>query len=406
MTVRGEAAAAERYLQEFQSPGRLCMGAGPSNIHPRVVQAMSASILGHLDPDMRFVLEDVSQMLRLVFQTENTLTLPVSGTGMAGMEACLVNVVEPGDTVVVAVNGYFGQRLVSVATRCGADVQIVAQEPGLPVDADAVRAEARRHAKVKAVAVVHAETSTGVLTPLPELAEVAHHADALFIVDAVTSLGGIELKLDEWGVDVCYSGTQKCMACPSGLSPVTLNERAVSVIERRKTPVQSYYLDLQLLRGFWLEGGYHHTVSAPLVFALREGLRLILEEGLERRQDRHSRHGAAFQAGVGAMGLSLLASEPFRTPSLAAVVVPEGVEGTVARRVLFDDFNTEISGGLGDQAASLWRVGLMGYNSTIRNVLYVLSALEDALLRQGFEVPLGEGVAAAQRSLQDNRRAG
>ena len=392
-----------RHLQEFQSPGRLCMGAGPSNYHPRVVQATAASLLGHLDPDMRPVLEDVTQMLRLVFQTENPLTLPVSGTGMAGMEASLANILEPGDAVVVAVNGYFGRRLVEVASRCGATVYPVSQTPGQPVDPEAVRSEVRSHPSVKAVAVVHAETSTGALTSLPELAAIAHDAGALFIVDAVTSLGGIEMRVDEWELDVCYSGTQKCLACPPGLAPVTVNDRALEVIERRQTPVQSYYLDLKLLRGYWLESGYHHTVSTPLVFALREALRLILEEGLESRYERHTAHGAAFRAGVEALGLSLLAPEASSAPSLAAVVVPEGVDGNEARRVLLRDYNTEVSGGLGDQAAKLWRVGLMGYNSTTRNVLYVLSALEDALLRQGFELPVGAGVAAAQRSLQDRK---
>ncbi len=404
MAAERQSTEGHRHLQEFQSPGRLCMGAGPSNYDPRVVQALAASLLGHLDPDMRPVLEDVSQMLRLVFQTENPLTLPVSGTGMAGMEASLVNVVEPGDAVVVAVNGFFGRRLVEVAGRCGATVHQVSQTHGQPVDPEAVRSEVRSHPSVKAVAVVHAETSTGALTPLPELAAIAHDAGALLIVDAVTSLGGIDLRVDEWDLDVCYSGTQKCMGCPSGLAPVTVNARALEVIERRKSPVQSYYLDLKLLGGFWLERGYHHTVSAPLVFALREALRLILEEGLESRYERHIAHGAAFRAGVEAMGLSLLAPEASSTPSLAAVVVPEGVDGAEARRVLLRDYNTEISGGLGDQAAKLWRVGLMGYNSTTRNVLYVLSALEDALLRQGFELPVGGGVAAAQRSLQDRKR--
>ena len=393
----------ESYLQEFRPPPRLLLGAGPSNVHPRVVQAMTAPMLGHLDPDFLGVMDDVREMLRLVFQTHNEVTLPISGTGTAGMDAALLNVLEPGDTIVIGANGYFAQRLADIAGRCGATACVVDHPAGSPVEPEALRAELRNHAKVKAVAVVHAETSTGVLTPLAELGELAHQHDALLIVDAVTSLGGVELKVDEWGVDVCYSGTQKCLACPPGLAPLTLSNRALEVLETRKTPVPSFYLDVATLRQYWREQNrtYHHTAPIVMVYALREGLRLVLEEGLENRFQRHTLAAAALRAGLEAMGLTLFAREGCRLPSLTSVAVPDGVNDAEVRKTLLRKYNVEISGGLTEQAGQLWRVGLMGYNATASNVLYFLSALEGALSLQEFELPVGASLAAAQQALLD-----
>ena len=391
----------ERYQQEFRPPLRLLMGAGPCNVHPRVIQAMSASMLGHMDPDFVQVLDDVSSMLRLVFKTENTVTWPISGTGTAGMEAALVNVLEPGDTIIIGDNGYFAGRLTEIASRTGANVVQSPHEPGEAVDPDRIRTELKRHAKVKAVAVVHAETSTGVLTPIPAIAEAAHEAGALLIVDAVTSLGGVELRIDDWGVDVCYSGTQKCLACPPGLSPITFSERAVSVLESRTMPIQSFYLDMTQLRSYFTMRAYHHTAPITMIYGLREGLRLLLEEGVEERWRRHWRAARALWAGLEAIGLDLFAPEERRLPSLAAIRVPSGVDAAAVRKRLLAEHGIEVSSGLASLADSVWRVGLMGYNATVANVFRFLSALEEALLAQDFELPAGASLAAAQRSLRN-----
>ena len=393
----------ESYLREFQPPPRLLMGAGPCNVHPRVLHAMTASMLGHLDPSFLSVMDDVREMLRLVFQTENMVTLPISGTGTAGMEAALVNIVEEGDVVVVGVNGYFAQRIGEVVRRCGAVVHEVTSPYGEPVSVDAIREEVRKHPSVKAIAVVHAETSTGVLTPLPELGQVAHEVGALLVVDAVTSLGGMDLKVDEWGIDVCYGSTQKCLACPPGLSPLTVSERALAVLDARKRPVQSFYLDISMIRSYWQQRAYHHTAPVSMVYALREGLRLLLEEGLENSHRRHIHNAAALQTGLQAIGLELLVEEAYRLPCLTSVRVPDGVDEAAVRRHLMEHHNTEIGAGLGQLAGRIWRIGLMGYNSNPVNVFHVLSILEEALLDQGFEAPIGASLAAAQRVFQDGR---
>ncbi len=386
-------------MDEFNPPVRLLMGAGPSNIHPRVARAMTAPLLGHLDPDFLGAMDDVREMLREVFQTKNAATLPVSGTGTAGMEASLVNVLEPGDVLVIGTNGFFGERLAEIGRRCGAEVMTVEHPMGLPVDPDAVRARVASLPRVKAVAVVHAETSTGVLTPLEPLAEIAHEAGALLVVDAVTSLGGVEFRADRWGVDVCYSGTQKCIGAPPGLAPVTLSERALEVMRTRKTKVQSFYLDLTMLQDYWAQRVYHHTAPVSMIYALREALRLVLEEGLENRWRRHAQSAGALYAGLDAMGLAIVAPNDHRVPSLTAVRSPEGVPEADVRKYLFSRHNIEISGGLSELAGQVWRVGLMGHNSTASNVFTFLSALEGALADQGFEVATGAGVAAAQASV-------
>ena len=390
-----------RHMEEFNPPFRLLMGAGPSNVHPRVLRAMSASLLGHLDPDFLAAMDDVRQMLREVFMTANRVTLPVSGTGTAGMEAALVNILEPGDTIVVGTNGFFGRRLVEMAGRYGANAVEVAHPMGEPVSPETLRAELAKHDRVKAVAVVHAETSTGVVTPLTSIAQAAHEAGALLVVDAVTSLGGVELRVDEWDIDVCYSGTQKCLGAPPGLAPITFNERAMEVLDRRTAKVQSFYLDLTQLANYWELRAYHHTAPIPMIYCLREALRLVLEEGLENRWRRHTESAAALYAGLGAMGLSIVAAEGYRAPSLTAVLVPEGMPEAEVRKYLLERHGIEVSGGLADLAGKAWRIGLMGHNSTASNVFTCLSALENALVAQGFELPPGAGVAAAQRSYRE-----
>ncbi|MEX2599360.1 MAG: alanine--glyoxylate aminotransferase family protein [Dehalococcoidia bacterium] len=389
------------YMNEFAPPYRLLMGAGPSNVHPRVLQAMTSSLLGHLDPDFLKAMDDVREMLRQVFLTKNQVTLPVSGTGTAGMEAALVNILEPGDTFVVGVNGYFGARLADIASRTGATVAQVDVPMGQPVSAEAIRTELAKHDNVKAVAVVHAETSTGAHTALPEISRAVHDAGALFIVDAVTSLGGIELRVDEWDIDICYSGTQKCVGAPPGLAPITFGDRALQVMDARTTKVQSFYLDLTMLRNYWQERAYHHTAPISMIYSLREALRMVLEEGLEARWQRHTTSAGALCAGLEAMGLTIVSPKASRLPSLTAFYSPEGVSESEVRKYLLAKHNLEISGGLGTFAGKVLRVGLMGHNSTPANVFTFLSALENALAAQSFELPAGAGVAAAQNSLRE-----
>lgn len=385
---------------EFVPPYRLLMGAGPSNVDPRVLRAMGSSLLGHLDPGFLGAMDDVRSMLRYVFQTENPVTLPISGTGTAGMEAAIVNIIEPGDTFVMAINGFFGQRLGEIASRNGANVVPIEHEFGMPVDPARLRETLKGLNNVKAVGVVHAETSTGVLTPLKEIADAAHAAGALLVVDAVTSLGGVELRTDEWGVDVCYSCTQKCVGAPPGLAPLTMSPRAMEVVQTRSTKVRSFYLDLTELGSYWDRRAYHHTAPISMIYALREALRLIVEEGLEARWERHLLCAAALRAGAAAMGLSIVADVDVSLPSITAVVAPEVVNEAEARKHLLEVHGVELSGGLGPLAGKVWRIGLMGHNSTAPNVLTVLGALEDAMAQQGYETQAGAGVAAAQRTLR------
>jgi alanine-glyoxylate transaminase/serine-glyoxylate transaminase/serine-pyruvate transaminase len=389
---------------EFLPPQRLLMGAGPSNVHPRVLNAMSASLLGHLDPVFLQVMDDVRSMLREVFKTENSATLPVSGTGTAGMEAACVNILEPGDVFIVATNGYFGERLAEIASRTGASVVTVDHAVGEPVSAAAIKAELAKHAHVKGVGVVHAETSTGVITPIVQIAKVVHDAGALLVVDAVTSLGGAPLEVDAWDIDVCYSGTQKCLGAPPGLAPITFGQRAIEVMTSRTTKVQSFYLDMTALRDYWQQRVYHHTAPISMIYSLREALRLVLDEGLENRWRRHATNAAALIAGVEAMGLRIVANVDFRLPSLTAVYSPDGIPEAIVRKYLLENCNIEVSGGLAtmpELAGKIWRIGLMGHNSMASNVLYFLSALEEALAANEYEVAAGAGVSAAQRKLRE-----
>lgn len=384
---------------------RILMGPGPSGVDPRVLRAMAAPVLGHLDPDFLAIMDETTELLRYVFETGNRLTIAMSGTGSAGMETALVNFLEPGDTAVVCVNGVFGERMADIAGRCGARVKVLEAPWGEAIDPEDVR-RAVEGEKVKLVAVVHAETSTGVLQPLEEIAEIAHAAGALLVVDAVTSLVGLPVKVDARGIDVCYSGTQKCLSCPPGLAPITVGPRAEEVLERRRTKVPSWYLDLTMIRRYWgSERFYHHTAPVSMIYALREALRLVAEEGLEERYRRHRVNAAALGEGLQSMGLRLFVRPQLRLPSLVSVVVPDGVDDLRLRRELLADYGIEIGGGLGKLRGKIVRIGVMGYSSQRKNVMLVLSALGDCLSRQGFRVSAGDSVSAALRVYEQSEEA-
>lgn len=374
---------------------RTLMGPGPSDVHPRVYRALAAPVVGHLDPEFLQVMEDNKSLLQMAFQTANRLTLPISGTGSAGMEACLVNIVEPGDAVLICINGVFGMRMKDVAERCGAEVTAVEVAWGEAIAAEQIEAALKQRA-YKLVGIVHAETSTGVLQPLVDIARLVKDSGALLLVDAVTSLGGVELAVDELGIDLCYSGTQKCLSCPPGLAPITFSERALDSMRQRANKVQSWYLDLSMIEKYWGEERvYHHTAPISMNYALREALVLIAEEGLEKRWQRHLRNHQALVRGVEAMGLEMAVAPPLRLPSLNAIKVPKGADEAGVRQQLLQVFSLEIGAGLGELKGKVWRVGLMGYASSMRNVLFFLSALELALCEQGIEIERGLAAQAA-----------
>ncbi|PKB78742.1 MAG: alanine--glyoxylate aminotransferase [SAR202 cluster bacterium Io17-Chloro-G9] len=388
------------YYQELQPPQRILLGAGPSSVNPRVLQAMTAPIVGHLDPFFFEVMDDVSAMLRQVFHTENPMTLPISSTGTGAMETACVNILEPGDTIVICRNGYFGNRLADIAERCGARVHVVDGQWGKPVDIQALADELARHPKVKAVGVVHAETSTGVLTPLPEIIELVHRHGALAIVDAVTSLGGHEVQVDQWGIDVCYSATQKCLGAPPGLAPLSLSDAAMEAVNTRESKVQSFYFNLKDLESYWNQTrAYHHTTPISMTYALREALRMLMEEGIDNRIQRHARVAAALRAGLEALNLVLVADPDYQLNPLTAITIPDGVDDATVRRGLLDDYNIEIGGGLGELRGKVWRIGLMGESAKATNVFAVLSALETVLSKNGYNVAFGSSLAAAQKEL-------
>ncbi len=378
------------------NPGeRILMGPGPSNVPARILQAMSAPCVGHLDPYFLSVMNETQQLLRYLFQTENSLTIPVSGTGSAGMETCLVNLIEPGDEVVVCVNGVFGARMSDIVSRIGGKLIRVDGEWGRAIDPETVQ-NAVKGRNPKVVAVVHAETSTGVCQPLDDLADIAHSVGALFLVDAVTSLGGMDIALDRMKIDAAYSGTQKCISCPPGLSPISLNAASIRTLEKRKTPVVSWYLDMSMVRDYWgEERKYHHTAPINMIYGFREALRIIAEQGLETRIKRHSLNHRALVAGVETMGLSMLVPESERLPMLNAISIPDGVNDIKIRKTLLNEFGIEIGGGLGLFAGKIWRVGLMGHSSRPRNVLLFLSALETILKAENMTVQPGAVNAAA-----------
>ncbi|MDP2954288.1 MAG: alanine--glyoxylate aminotransferase family protein [Chloroflexota bacterium] len=391
---------AEVSYQGLNPPYRILLGPGPSNIHPRVQQAMLAPIVGHLDPYFVTLMEDTTRLLRALFRTKNELTFPISGTGSAGMEAGFANFLEPGDVAVVGVNGLFGERMVDNAQRCGAQVVQVTAEWGRIIEPEAIEAALKAQRRVKLLALVHAETSTGVLQPLTEASRLAKRYEALFLADTVTSLGGHEVAVDDWGIDICYSGTQKCISCPPGLAPFTAGQRALAALSARAGKVQSWYLDLSLLSRYWTTGRfYHHTAPISMIYALHEALAVIADEGLEARIERHVRHGSALRAGLAAMGLMLHAQEGHRLNSLTSVRIPPGVDDLKVRQRLLNEFGIEIGGGLGPLAGQIWRIGLMGHSSTKENVLLLLSTLEKLLVAQGFSLEPGAGVTAALRAL-------
>ena len=379
------------------NPGdRVLMGPGPSNVSARVLQAMSAPCIGHLDPYFLLVMDETQRLLKYLFQTENPFTIPVSGTGSAGMETCFVNLVEPGEEVVVCINGVFGSRMADIVRRLGGQLIKVDGEWGRAIDPEAVR-KAVRGKNPKVLALVHAETSTGVCQPLEDIAHIAHEAGALFLVDMVTSLGGMKVAVDSMGIDVAYSGTQKCISCPPGLAPITFGPAAIKALESRKSPIVSWYLDMSMVRSYWgAERKYHHTAPINMIYALREALRIIAEEGLEARFVRHQLNHRALVAGIDAMGLAMLVPEPERLPTLNAVCIPEGVNDMKVRKALLTDFGIEIGGGLGNLQGKIWRVGLMGHSSSRKNVFLFLSVLETVLNAEGVKTKAGalEAVSA------------
>ena len=382
--------------ERFQPPKRILLGPGPSPVDDRVLSAMAAPVLGHLDPLFLQCMDDVQSLLRYVFETENRVTIPISATGSAGMEAALVNIIEPGDEVVVCINGVFGERMRDIVERAGARPIVVEAKWGEAIDPGQIRTALASASKPRALALVHAETSTGVLQDLSGLAELAHEHGALFLVDAVTSLGGHPVGIDRNGIDICYSGTQKCLGAPPGLSPITFNERALDRIRSRKSKVQSWYLDITMVERYWGDDRtYHHTAPISMNYALREALRLIYEEGLEPRWRRHELNHRALVAGVEAMGLSMAVAPDKRLWSLNAVSVPEGIDDARVRSRLLDE-NIEIGGGLGPLKGKIWRIGLMGSGSTRENVLLVLDALQRALNAEGHACASGVDAAEGQ----------
>ena len=356
------------------------MGPGPSDVPPSVLESMARPLVGHLDHSFISMMEEIKSMMRDVFLTRNRMTFPVSGTGSAGMEFCFVNLVEPGDEVIVGVNGVFGVRMAEVAVRCGAQVTRVEAEWGRIIEPAQIE-EALKKCTPKLVAIVHGETSTGALTPVKEISTLVHDAGALLLVDTVTSLGGCPVRIDEWDVDAVYSGTQKCLSCPPGLSPVSLSERAMEQIQSRKSGVQSWYLDVNLLANYWGDGArvYHHTAPITMNYAMHESLRLVLEEGLETRWARHESNHIKLKEGLKGLGLGLASQKGHQLWQLNAVAVPEKVDEGTVRKILLVEHGIEIGAGLGPLAGKVWRIGLMGHSSSEENVDRILNGLKDCL---------------------------
>ena len=384
----------------YHVPPRVLLGPGPSMVNPRVLQAMMQNMIGYLDPDYVSVLEDVSGLLGEVFQTGDAETLALSGTGSAGMEAGLSSLLEPGDTVVVCSCGFFGERMADMASRVGANAVVLESEWGAPFPEEKLEATLKDLSDVKLVAIVHAETSTGVRQPIEGISRLAKEHGAMLMVDAVTSLGGNELAFDDWDVDYSYSATQKCLGCPPGLSPVAVSQSALTSIRSRETPPVSWYLDLNLNANYWRPPRmYHHTSPVSMILALREGLRLVLEEGLENRFARHEKNAAALRAGLEALGLEMVAPEGSRLAQVTSVWIPDGLDDAEVRARLLSEYDIEIGKGLGKFDGKIWRFGLMGESSRADYVLLALSAMESILPSVGYEVARGAGVAAASGEL-------
>ena len=383
----------------FFPPLRTLMGPGPSDVSPRVLGALSRPTIGHLDPKFVELMDEIKELLQYAFQTKNELTLPISAPGSAGMEACFVNLLSPGDKVIVCQNGVFGGRMKENVERCGATAIMVEDAWGEPVSVAKVIAAFDQHPDASVLAFVHAETSTGVRSDAATLCKLATERGALSIVDAVTSVGGIEVLADHWGADAIYSGTQKCLSCIPGISPVTFSARAVERIQNRQHKVQSWFLDMQLIMGYW--GGsskraYHHTAPVNALYALHESLVMLQEEGLESAHRRHQRNHEALVAGLEAMGLAMAVAPEHRLPQLNSVLIPEGVDDAAVRNTLLQEFDLEIGAGIGALAGKTWRIGLMGFASNERNVVYCLNALEAVLDQQGAAINRGKALPAAR----------
>ena len=378
-------------------PTRLLLGPGPSLVHPRVLQALALPPVGHLDPAFLTIMDEIQQLLRDTFRTTNPLTFAISGTGSAGMEAAVANIIEPGDTAVVGLNGAFGARLAAMVERCGGRVLAVEAPWGSVIELDALREKLSKAGRVKVVALVHAETSTGVAQPLDGVSTLCRQYDALLLVDAVTSLAGMPLDVDAWGIDICYSGTQKCLSCPPGLAPITVSPRAFEVIRRRKTPCHSWYFDLMLVADYWTEGKrvYHHTAPISMLYGLREALRLVHEEGLPARFARHRVNRSALASGLSELGLLPLPAEDHHLPMLSCVRLQNLIEDEPMRAALLQEHGIEIGGGLGPLKGQVWRIGFMGESSQQAHVLTFLNALEDVLSRSGRLLNPGIAVQAA-----------
>lgn len=386
-------------IPALDPPRRTLMGPGPSGADPSVLAAMGLPILGHLDPEFMRIMDECQTMMRRVFRTANDVTLATPGTGTSGMEAAVMNLLQPGDRAVVGICGYFGERIAQMAARTGAEVTRVTAPWGSPIAPDDI-ARALRDGPARLVAIVHAETSTGVRQPVDPIARLAKEAGALLLLDCVTSLGGEPVDIDGWGVDAAYSGTQKCLSAPPGASPLTLSPAAWRAVQARETPANSWYLDLGLLEAYWdSRRAYHHTSPISMTYALHRALALVLEEGLEARWQRHERHGRALQRGLEAMGLALHTDAAHRLSVLTTVRIPEGVEDAPVRGALLERFGIEIGGGLGDLRGRVWRVGLMGESSTPGNVLYFLASLGGLLREHGFAADVGAALDVASGGL-------
>ncbi len=389
--------APAKRVTSFHPPQRTLMGPGPTEIHPRVLTTMSQPAIGYLDPIFVEMMEELKSLLRYVYQTKNALTFPLSGPGSVGMEYCFVNMVAPGDKAIVCQNGVFGGRMVENVVRAGGTPVIVEDKWGEPVDPNKLEDALKKNPDAKVVAFVHAETSTGCQSDAKTLTQVAHKHGALVIVDAVTSLGGTPVKVDEWEIDAIYSASQKCLSCTPGLSPVSFSERVVEHVKKRKDKIHSWFMDMNLLLGYWgaTTRTYHHTAPTNSLFALHEALLLIREEGLENCWARHYRHHVALKAGLAAMGMKMLVAEQNQLPQMNAVICPQGVNEADVRKRLLGDFGIEIGAGLGPLAGKIWRIGLMGYSCRPDNVMLCLSALGSVLSDMGLAVHVGDAEAAA-----------
>jgi alanine-glyoxylate transaminase/serine-glyoxylate transaminase/serine-pyruvate transaminase len=391
---------ATKKITSFHPPQRTLMGPGPTEIHPRVLTTMSQPAIGYLDPVFVEMMEELKSLLRYVCQTDNPLTFPVSGPGSVGMEYCFVNMVAPGTKVIVCRNGVFGGRMLENVERCGGTAVMVDDEWGKPVDPQKVEDAFRKNPDAKILAFVHAETSTGAQSDARALAQIAHKHGAMVIVDAVTSLAGTPVRVDDWGIDAIYSASQKCLSCTPGLSPVSFSERVVEHVKSRKDKIHSWFMDMNLLLGYWgaTTRTYHHTAPTNSLFALHEALLLIKEEGLEACWARHRRHHLALKAGLEAMGLKFLVAEPYQLPQMNAVLCPTGVDEEAVRKTLLNEFSIEIGAGLGPLKGKIWRFGLMGYSCRPDNVMLCLSALGSVLMDMGLNIKVGEAEAAAHQA--------